>query len=68
MPTLSLLRKQQMLYCQFTTYLVHAHFRTCWKYNRNEFHASIVDNLLGRQLLEKPFSSKFSIDEKQVLS
>ena len=60
MPTLSLLRKQQMFHCQ-----VHAHCGICWKYNRNEFRSGIVDNLLGRQLLQNHFFPNLAMIESR---
>ena len=45
------------------TFQVHAHSKTCWKYNKNEFRFSC-----GRYLLKRNYcktTRKFSNDEKQ---
>ena len=44
-------------------YQVHAHYRTCWKYNNNE--CRFTQYFTERAIIAKFFDSKFSIDESQ---
>ena len=46
------------------TYQVHAHSRTCWKYNKNEYHFSYGRYFSEKTFISKPLDSKFGNDEK----
>ena len=51
----------------FKTYQVHAHSRTCWKYNQNECRFSYGQYFTEKTIIAKPLDSKFSNDEKQKI-
>ena len=48
------------------TYQVHAHSRTCWKYNKDECRF-FYGRYFTEKIIVKPFDSKFSNDEKQKI-
>ena len=49
------------------TYQVHAHSRTCWKYNKNKCRFSYGPYFTERTIIVKSIDSKFSNDEKQEI-
>ena len=46
------------------TYQFHAHYRTCWKYNKNKFHFS-DGRYFTEKTIAKPLDSKFNHNEEQ---
>ena len=46
-------------------YQAHAHFRTCWKYNKNECRFSYGQCFTQKTIIAKPLDSKFKDDEKK---
>ena len=49
--------------------LVHAHSRTCWKYNKNECHFLYGQYFNEKTITVKPLDSKFNDnEEKEVLT
>ena len=46
---------------------VHAHSRTCQKYNKNECPFSYGRYFTGKTVIEKPLHSEFSNEEKQEI-
>ena len=57
----------QDLFDLVKTYQVHAHFRTCWKYNKYECRFFYDQYLTEGTIIAKPLDSKFSNDEKQAI-
>ena len=55
--------KEPELFELVKTYQVHAHYRTCWKYNRNECHFSYGRYFTEKTIIAKPLDSKLSNDE-----
>ena len=49
------------------TYQVHVHFRTCWKYSKDECSFSYGRYLTEKIIIEKPLDSKFSNEEKEEI-
>ena len=46
-------------------YQIHAHSRTCWKYNKNGCRFSYGRYITEKTIIAKPLVSKFNNDEKQ---
>ena len=49
------------------TYQVHIHFKTCWKYNKNERRFSCGRYFMEKTIIAKPLDSKFSNEERQEI-
>ena len=47
------------------TYQVHAHSKTCWKYNKNECRFSYGQFFTEKSIIAKPLDSELTNDEKQ---
>ena len=47
------------------TYQVHAHSRTCWKYNKNKCHFSYGGYFTEKTIIGKQLDPKLSNDEKE---
>ena len=54
------------LFYLLKTYQVHAHFKTCWKYN-NECGFSYGRYFTEKKTISKPLDSKFSKEEKEEI-
>ena len=49
------------------TYQVHAHSRTCWKYNENECRFLYGQYFTEKSIIAKPLDCKLSNNEKQEI-
>ena len=49
------------------TYQIHAHSRTCWKYNKNECRFSYGRFFSSKTIISKPLEPHLSKDEKQEI-
>ena len=49
------------------TYQIHAHSRTCWKYNKNECSFSYGQYFTEKTIIAKPLDFEFSNDKKQEI-
>ena len=45
------------------TYQVHAHFKTCWKYKKNEYHFSYDWYFTKKTIIAKPLDFELTNDE-----
>ena len=47
------------------SYRAHAHYRTCWKYNKDECRFPYGRHFTEKTIITKPHDSKFRNDENQ---
>ena len=57
--------KEPELFELVKTYQVHAHFKICWKYSKNEGRFSYGRHFTEKTIIDKPIDSKPSYGEKE---